>query len=126
MNTDVQDEWKATSYKEFELSYDLETTTLTVNVTDAAGTSILDADWSGVTFDNRYLSQLKTGISQAMLDSQQWSLPTGSFTYGSLLDAKEHPDKHRDLIVRVGGYSDYFCNLGRSLQDAIIVRTLFE
>ena len=84
LNTDVQDEWKATSYKEFELSYDLETTTLTVNVTDAAGTSILDADWSGVTFDNCYLSQLKTGISQNMLNSQQWSLPTGSFTYGSI------------------------------------------
>ena len=81
----VQDEWKASSYKEFELSYDFETTTLAFSVTDAAGTSIVDTKWSDVQFSNtQTLSQLKTGISQAMLDSQQWSLPSGSFIYGSV------------------------------------------
>jgi trans-4-hydroxy-L-proline dehydratase len=41
----------------------------------------------------------------------------------TLRDAKAHPELHRDLIVRVAGYSDYFCNLGESLQDEIIART---
>jgi pyruvate formate-lyase/glycerol dehydratase family glycyl radical enzyme len=41
----------------------------------------------------------------------------------TLRDAQEHPDAHRDLIVRVAGYSDYFCDLSRSLQDEIISRT---
>lgn len=41
----------------------------------------------------------------------------------TLRDAQEHPDRHRDLIVRVAGYSDYFCDLGRALQDEIIART---
>jgi formate C-acetyltransferase len=41
----------------------------------------------------------------------------------TLLEAQEHPDEHRDLIVRVAGYSDYFCDLGRPLQDEIIART---
>ena len=41
----------------------------------------------------------------------------------TLLDAQEHPEEHRDLIVRVAGYSDYFCDLGRPLQDEIIART---
>ncbi len=41
----------------------------------------------------------------------------------TLLEAQEHPEEHRDLIVRVAGYSDYFCDLGRSLQDEIIART---
>ncbi len=41
----------------------------------------------------------------------------------TLRDAQEHPGDHRDLIVRVAGYSDYFCDLGRSLQDEIIART---
>ena len=40
----------------------------------------------------------------------------------TLLDAQLHPEKHRDLIVRVAGYSDYFVNLGRELQDEIIRR----
>jgi formate C-acetyltransferase len=41
----------------------------------------------------------------------------------TLRDAKVHPDEHRDLIVRVAGYSDYFCDLGEALQDEIIART---
>ena len=43
-----------------------------------------------------------------------------------LLDAKVHPENHRNLIVRVGGYSDYFVNLGDELQDNVIERTFAE
>jgi pyruvate formate-lyase/glycerol dehydratase family glycyl radical enzyme len=41
----------------------------------------------------------------------------------TLRAAQEHPEQHRDLIVRVAGYSDYFCDLGVALQDEIIART---
>ena len=41
----------------------------------------------------------------------------------TLKDAQKHPEKHRDLIVRVAGYSDYFNDLGESLQNEIIKRT---
>jgi formate C-acetyltransferase len=41
----------------------------------------------------------------------------------TLRHAQQHPELHRDLIVRVAGYSDYFCDLGRELQDEIIART---
>lgn len=41
----------------------------------------------------------------------------------TLRDAQQHPEQYRDLIVRVAGYSDYFCNLGKTLQDEIISRT---
>ena len=40
-----------------------------------------------------------------------------------LLAAQKDPQSYRNLIVRVAGYSDYFCNLGRDLQDEIIRRT---
>lgn len=40
-----------------------------------------------------------------------------------LADAKENPERHRNLIVRVGGYSDYFINLSKELQDNVIERT---
>ncbi len=40
-----------------------------------------------------------------------------------LLDAKVHPENHGNLIVRVGGYSDYFNNLSPELQDNVIART---
>ena len=43
-----------------------------------------------------------------------------------LLDAKKHPENHRNLIVRVGGYSDYFTNLTEELQDNVIERTIID
>jgi formate C-acetyltransferase len=41
----------------------------------------------------------------------------------TLIDAQKNPEKHRNLIVRVAGYSDYFCNLNTDLQNEIIART---
>jgi pyruvate formate-lyase/glycerol dehydratase family glycyl radical enzyme len=41
----------------------------------------------------------------------------------TLRAAQADPMAHRDLIVRVAGYSDYFCDLSRALQDEIIART---
>jgi len=41
----------------------------------------------------------------------------------TLRDAQKNPEKHRDLIVRVAGYSDYFNDLGEDLQNEIILRT---
>ncbi len=44
----------------------------------------------------------------------------------TLRDAQKHPEKYTDLIVRVAGYSDYFNDLGESLQNEIINRTAHE
>lgn len=44
----------------------------------------------------------------------------------TLRDAQKHPEKYRDLIVRVAGYSDYFNDLGDDLQNEIIRRTEHE
>lgn len=40
-----------------------------------------------------------------------------------LIDAKAHPERHRDLIVRVAGYSALWCELNESIQDELIART---
>lgn len=40
-----------------------------------------------------------------------------------LLEGQKAPEKHRDLIVRVAGYSAYFVGLGKPVQDEIICRT---
>jgi trans-4-hydroxy-L-proline dehydratase len=42
---------------------------------------------------------------------------------GTLKKAKQNPQEYRGLIVRVAGYSDYFCDLSSELQDEIIART---
>jgi len=40
-----------------------------------------------------------------------------------LRDAQKHPEKYRDLVVRVAGYSDYFVDISMDLQEEIIKRT---
>ena len=44
-------------------------------------------------------------------------------TADTLRAAQKDPEKYRDLIVRVAGYSDYFCDLTKELQEEIIART---
>ena len=45
------------------------------------------------------------------------------FNRDTLLDAQAHPEKHKDLIVRVAGYSAFFNVLSKKTQDDIIGRT---
>jgi formate C-acetyltransferase len=45
-------------------------------------------------------------------------------TRETLEDARAHPENHRDLMVRVGGYVDYFTNLDDASQADIIRRTV--
>lgn len=49
----------------------------------------------------------------------QFNVVTGE----TLREAQKHPEKYRDLIVRVAGYSDYFVDLEEDLQNEIIKRT---
>ncbi|MDY0312259.1 MAG: glycyl radical protein [Desulfobacterales bacterium] len=44
----------------------------------------------------------------------------------TLREAQRHPENHRDLIVRVAGYSDYFVDLTPALQEEIIRRTAHD
>lgn len=42
----------------------------------------------------------------------------------TLIDAQKHPEKHRDLIVRVAGYCAFYVELCKEVQDEIISRTM--
>jgi formate C-acetyltransferase len=44
----------------------------------------------------------------------------------TLLDAQKHPERYRDLVVRVAGYSAFFVELCKDVQDEIISRTMIE
>ncbi len=46
------------------------------------------------------------------------------FDNETLIDAQKHPEKYRDLIVRVAGYSSFFVELCKDVQDEIISRTM--
>jgi len=59
----------------------------------------------------------------ARLGCQQLQL--NSLNLETLLDAKAHPEKHKNLIVRVWGWSGYFCELAPEYQEQIIARHYF-
>ncbi|HOX38147.1 MAG TPA: pyruvate formate lyase family protein [Candidatus Brocadiia bacterium] len=42
---------------------------------------------------------------------------------GMLRRAQAKPEEFRDLVIRIGGYSEYFVRLSRELQDSVIART---
>jgi len=43
----------------------------------------------------------------------------------TLRQARANPEQHRDLVVRIGGYTDYFVNLSPGMQDEVMMRTEF-
>lgn len=46
-------------------------------------------------------------------------------TKEKLIDAQQNPEKHRNLVVRVAGYSAFFVELDKDIQDEIISRTMY-
>jgi formate C-acetyltransferase len=44
----------------------------------------------------------------------------------TLVKAKAEPEAYRDLVVRIGGYSDYFVRLSPTMQEEVILRTEFQ
>lgn len=56
-------------------------------------------------------------------DLKLWHLQFNIVNKQTLLAAQKDPDKYRSLLVRIAGYSAYFCDLSRDLQNDIIERT---
>ena len=65
-------------------------------------------------YTNAFLSSGGTHIQYNLLDTDQ------------LKEAKVHPEKYPDLIVRIGGFSAYFVQLSPEIQDDVIYRSEFE
>ncbi len=63
---------------------------------------------------------------RAYLDAGGFQVQVNVLNREVLEEAKDHPELHRNLIVRVGGFSAYFVELDSGLQDEIIARTTHE
>lgn len=63
------------------------------------------------------------GLLRAFVERGGIEMQVNVVDRNTLQDAMEHPNKHSNLIVRIGGYSDYFIRLMPVLQKEIIERT---
>ena len=62
-------------------------------------------------------------LIRAFFDQKGMHMQFNVVTRETLLEAQQHPEKYKTLVVRVAGYSALFTTLSRSLQDDIINRT---
>ena len=72
----------------------------------------------GIQGSKKLLAMLKT-----YFDHPAFQLQFNVVDSEMLKDAQKEPEKYRDLIVRVAGFSAFFVELGKSIQDQIIART---
>ncbi|MBC7359218.1 MAG: glycyl radical protein [Desulfacinum sp.] len=56
-------------------------------------------------------------------DLRLWHIQFNIINKETLLAAQKNPERYRNLIVRIAGYSAYFCDLSKDLQDDLIART---
>lgn len=64
-----------------------------------------------VAYTNAFMAEGGTHIQYNMVDTD------------ALRDAKAHPEKYPDLVVRIGGFSAYFTQLSPDIQDDVINRS---
>ncbi len=71
-------------------------------------------------------TQKVVDLIRTWCDLHLWHLQFNIINKKTLLEAQANPDKYRSLLVRIAGYSAYFCDLSRDLQNDIINRTEHE
>jgi formate C-acetyltransferase len=59
-------------------------------------------------------------------DLKLWHVQFNVLNQQTLLKAQADPERYRNLLVRIAGYSAYFTELTKDLQDDIIARTNHE
>ena len=64
-----------------------------------------------------------TSFIRTWCDLKLWHIQFNVVNKETLIAAKENPDQYRGLIVRIAGYSAYFTDLTKDLQDDLISRT---
>ena len=107
-----------------------------VNGPTAAATSVSRLDHficsNGTLFNQKFHPSALSGreglekfvaLIRAYFDQKGMHMQFNVVSRETLLDAQEHPENYKHLVVRVAGYSALFTTLSRSLQDDIIRRT---
>jgi formate C-acetyltransferase len=87
------------------------------------GGTLLNQKFSPKFFEGQDSIEKLTALIRTYFKLKGHHIQFNVVSAATLREAQKHPQEHRDLIVRVAGYSDYFNDLGRELQDEIIRRT---
>ena len=87
------------------------------------GGTLLNQKFTPGFFDNEQSIRQVSSLVRSYFRLDGHHIQFNVVSADTLRDAQKHPEMYRDLIVRVAGYSDYFNDLGKDLQDEIIERS---
>jgi formate C-acetyltransferase len=63
------------------------------------------------------------GLLKSMCTLGVYHVQFNVIDHEKLIEAQKHPEEHKGLLIRVAGYTAYFTELGKDVQDEIIGRT---
>ncbi len=69
------------------------------------------------------LVQPMAGLLESFLSLGGFEAQVNVVSAETLRDAQAHPERHRDLVARIAGYSDYFVGLPGDIQEELVRRT---
>ncbi len=78
--------------------------------------------FSKKSFDERSHQNMKH-IIQTYIERGGFEMQINVLDRETLLRAQQSPEEYRDLVVRIGGYSDYFVKLTPTMQEEVLLRT---
>ena len=99
------------------------TATLSLPQEKCAGTCVMNLRLDPVNFKTEAGRQKVQALIETYLEQGGCQLQVNVVDGELLKDALLHPDQHKDIIVRVGGFSDHFVMLSGAIQEQIIKRT---
>lgn len=89
----------------------------------AAGTPVLNLRFQKSLFNNEESIAKLAKLVRAFFKKGGMQIQISVLDSKEMRNAQKEPEKHKDLIVRIGGYSEYFNILDKDLQETVIKRT---
>ena len=92
----------------------------------APGTLVVNARFSKETFENPGQRERLKELIYTYFELGGMQLQINVVDQEVLRDAIAHPERHQDLVVRLGGYSEYFNRLSPALKQSLLERTEYS
>lgn len=89
------------------------------------GGSALNMKFDKSLFRDRKAVESLKGLILTYLKRGGFEVQVNVVDHGMLERAKRNPESYRDLVVRIGGFTDYFTRLSPQMQDELISRTSY-
>jgi len=89
----------------------------------ATGTPVLNLRFQKETLADRQGLDGLVGLLRTFFEQGGMQAQVSVINRNEMLAAQETPEDYQDLLVRIGGYSEYFVRLDKALQDSVIERT---